>query len=108
MKGLAFMEPILVAEAVAGVEVESAVMLSPIDSPPVIRVGCDVHARRAGLADDLAHLVACGYDAAELPIEPLGCILGARLVERTTALVAEICAEYDGTLAYSMHSPAVL
>jgi sugar phosphate isomerase/epimerase len=95
---------------VTDLEVQSAPASSLVEPAPApaVRVGCDVYARRAGLADDLAHLVACGYDAAELPVEPLGCVLGARLVERTAALVAEICAEYDGTVVYSMHAPAVL
>lgn len=102
------MEPVLVVDAVTDLAVESMPAFIPLDPPSPVRIGCDVYARRAGLADDLAHLVACGYNAAELPVEPLGCVLGAHLVDRTTALVAEVCAEYDEILTYSMHAPAVL
>jgi len=80
---------------------------TPSSTEP-IRCGSDVYARPAGLANDLAHLIACGYQAAELSIDSMQCIMGGKLVERTVDRVAELCAQHAGTLTYSVHSPAVL
>jgi sugar phosphate isomerase/epimerase len=72
-----------------------------------VQCGRSVVAGPATLADDLMHLVATGYTAAELAMDTLQCVLGGRLVERTVEHVAHTCAAYP-RLSYSVHAPAVL
>ncbi len=75
---------------------------------PLIACGRSVASLPPGLEDDLAQVVAAGYTAAELSVEKLHCIIGGRLIERNVARVAEICAGFSSSLAFSVHSPAVL
>ena len=86
---------------------------SPLDiagtySADTIRCGRSLGSRPHMLEAHLADLIARGYEAAELAVESLHCILGGRLVERNVAVVASACAAHAGALRYSVHAPAVL
>jgi sugar phosphate isomerase/epimerase len=72
------------------------------------RYGRSVATRPHLLAQELDALRADGYQAAELAVDSLHCILGGRLHEQHVAAVAEICARYADSLAFSVHAPAVL
>ncbi|MDB5056548.1 MAG: xylose isomerase [Chloroflexi bacterium] len=77
-------------------------------APAAVRCGRTVITRPHLLDGELTQLRVDGYAAAEIAVETLHCILGGRLNERHVADVAETCARHAGTLAYSVHSPAVL
>jgi sugar phosphate isomerase/epimerase len=72
-----------------------------------VRCGRSVATAPQALDVELAQLAGAGYVAAELEIDTLQCIFAGRLVERAVAVVAAICARHP-SLAYSVHSPAVL
>jgi len=73
-----------------------------------IRCGRALGSRPHLLEAHLADLIARGYEAVELSVQYLHCILGGRLVERNVAAVAAACAAHAGDLQYSVHAPAVL
>ena len=73
-----------------------------------IRCGRALGSRPHMLDGHLADLVARGYEAAELSVQSLHCILGGGLVERNVAAVAAACAAHAADLRYSVHAPAVL
>lgn len=73
-----------------------------------VHPGRSVRVAPGDLAADLERLIAAGYTAAELALDPLQCIVGGRLLERNLARVAENCASHAQRLVYSVHSPAAL
>ncbi len=73
-----------------------------------IRCGRAFAGQPQQVATHLERLIAGGYDAAELSLDWIGCILGGKLVERRVDVVAAACASHASALRYSVHAPAVL
>lgn len=75
-----------------------------------VRVYCgrEVHAPWPALASDLEHVRASGYEAAELAVDNLHCLLNGRLVEPLVERVVAVCDDHRSALAYSVHAPAAL
>lgn len=80
------------------------------DASRPVRVQCgrEVHSTWPALASDLEHVRASGYEAAELAVDNLHCLLNGRLVEHLVERVAAACDDYRPSLAFSVHAPAAL
>jgi sugar phosphate isomerase/epimerase len=60
------------------------------------------------LDQHLRGAVDSGFEAVELSVSGLHCVLGGQLVARNVAKIADMCGRYADSLTYSVHSPAVL
>lgn len=76
--------------------------------PVQVRCGREVHAPWPALASDLDHVRACGYEAAELAVDNLHCLLNGRLVDHLVERIVAVCDDYRSALAFSVHAPAAL
>jgi sugar phosphate isomerase/epimerase len=72
-----------------------------------IQYGRTVRVAAHGLDADLAGVKRAGFEAAELAVGQLNCIIGGRLSERMLEPILETCGRHND-LIYTVHSPAVL
>jgi sugar phosphate isomerase/epimerase len=86
---------------------ETNATFHPEGSDPAIQYGRTVRVPAHALDADLESVKRAGFDAAEIAVGQLNCIIGGRLSERVLELVLETCDRHTD-LIYTVHSPAVL